>query len=734
MLGKLVAMMLATAICATPVLSMQNPAPTPAAQDKDTIRISTSSVQMDVIVTDKSGKRITGLTASDFQVLDEGVPQKVDFFSAIEGSRVIASLDGKPAAGATGGGATRPNASPLATPFEGRFVVLVMDDLHLTTENLMRSRGALLDYVNTQMKPTDMVAVTATTGAIGALQQFTNDKQRLIAAINRIGALGGFSDRARDSRFNMTAAEAVRIDAGDQGVLTNVKRRMAQDDPGFNLYKPPQRESGSRAGNRPTTRPEEQNPETATATENEDDNDALQSMIKSAAKALVSQMSMAAQASLKTLASLFQSMSDLPGRKVVVLVTEQLVTASSTTGDLSGQLNNLIDIARRSGVSVYAVDASGLRANNSQASERITGRELQVKATRLEATFSDFENLGAARTLVLGTGGEMILNTNDLSVGLQKAMEDSSSYYVVGFTPSATPDNKFHRLNVSVKGRSDLVVRTRHGYLAVNADTVRGTNTELVAALISPVQRMDIPLDVVANVLPGEGGQVTITGFRVGRNYLSLPAATAADQTAAYELVAWVFPAGRDEPVGRIEKTFTYDVKDPEAVKKLKTEGFLYVSKSTQLAPGPYQVRAVVREKTTGHVGSAYQFFEVPDVKNKKDVSLSSVLLTPTGQGEFGGHNAFKPSSEVDMRWVIYNAPKDIKTLEQRVKMIDAHGKVLMDSPLAPVPAQGADQSQAAQGTRFKLPPMRGRYSLIVSLQGDKDKISEERRADFSIE
>ncbi|HKY06138.1 MAG TPA: VWA domain-containing protein [Blastocatellia bacterium] len=734
MLAKLVALALATAVCATPVLSMQNPAPTPAAQDKDTIRISTSSVQMDVIVTDKTGRRINGLTAADFHILDEGVPQTVDFFSAIEGSRVTSSLDGKQAAGA-GGATTRANASPLATPFEGRFVVLVMDDLHLATENLMRSRAALLDFVNNQMRPTDMVAVTATTGAIGALQQFTNDKQRLAAAINRIGALGGFTDRARDSRFNMTAAEAVRIDAGDQGVLNNVKRRLAQDDPAFNLYKPPQRESGSRGGNRPTSRPEEQNPETTPTPENEDDqNNALQSMIKSAAKALVSQMSMAAQASLKTLASLFQGMSDLPGRKVVVLVTEQLVTASSTTGDLSGQLNTLIDIARRSGVSVYAVDASGLKAGNSQASERITGRELQVKATRLEATFSDFENLGAARTLVLGTGGEMILNTNDLSVGLQKAMEDSSSYYVVGFTPSTTPDNKFHRLNVSVKGRSDLIVRTRRGYLAVNTDTVRGTNTELVAALISPVQRIDIPLDVVANVLPGEGGQVTITGFRVGRNYLTLPAATAADQTAGYELVAWIFPAGRDEPAGRIEKTFAYDVKDPEAVKKLKSEGFLYVSRSTQLAPGAYQVRAVIREKTTGHVGSAYQFFEVPDVKNKNDVALSSVLITPTGQTEFSGYNAFKPGSEVDMRWVIYNAPKDIKSLEQRVKMIDAHGKVLMDSPLAPAPGQGADPSQAAQGTRFKLPPMRGRYSLIVSLQGDKGKISEERRADFSIE
>src|SRR5205823_14761801 len=98
---------------------------------------------------------------------------------------------------------------------------------------------------------------------------------------------------------------------------------------------------------------------------------------------------------------------------------------------------------------------------------------------------------------------------NDIEAGIERAVADSSSYYALGFKP-ITLDNKFHRLTVSVKGRSDVVVRTRRGYLAANQETISGTNTELAAALISPIASLDLPLDVVANAIPGNDVQVII--------------------------------------------------------------------------------------------------------------------------------------------------------------------------------------------------------------------------------
>jgi hypothetical protein len=272
--------------------------------------------------------------------------------------------------------------------------------------------------------------------------------------------------------------------------------------------------------------------------------------------------------------------------------------------------------------------------------------------------------------------------------------------------------------------------------MAVNQETVQGTQAELAAALISPVPRIDLPLEVVANVVPRSGEQVIQTGLHVGYNYLTLPDATAPDQTVSYEVLAWVFAAGRDEPVGIVKRTLTYDLaQDPQARARLKAEGLVLINQFTQLAPGNYQIRAVVREKKTGYVGSAYQFFEVPDTKNAKVVSLSSLVLTPAGQAGFSGHNSFKRASEVDVRFLIYNLPKTPEGIVQRVKLMDAQGKVLLDSELALAhAADAADPTVTPQGMRIKVPAARGRYALLVNLRDPKGKIEVERRADLVVD
>ena len=152
------------------------------------------------------------------------------------------------------------------------------------------------------------------------------------------------------------------------------------------------------------------------------------------------------------------------------------------------------------------------------------------------------------------------------------------------------------------------------------------------------------------------------------------------------------------------------------------------------LPAGAYQIRAVVREKTTGLMGTGYQFFEVPDVENTKTVSLSSVLLTPTGQTGFNGTNSFKAGTEMDMQFVIYNSPRDISGLEQRVILSDEQGRTLMSAAL-PVNGPGSGPSaQAVQATRLRVPATRGRYAVMVTFKGAKGKIDIERRADFVVE
>ncbi|HEY0545560.1 MAG TPA: VWA domain-containing protein [Pyrinomonadaceae bacterium] len=695
----------------------------PSKQDQvETVRVGTAVVQVDAVVTDKSGRRVTGLTAADFQVMDEGATQNVDFFSAIEGSRALRTTNGAAAASTSTPAPATPAApvSSLAMPYQGRHIALVFDDLNLSNDNFLRSRRAFADYINNNLTQNDMVALISTGGALASMQQFTSDKERLLTALNRIAA----QPRANDNNqqpVTMTDDEAIRIDSGDNNALKNVTSRSAVVDAG-----PTGTFADPAVGGLPA-------PNVSTRG-NDVGTDPNEARIRTAARARVAQIGNKARANLSTLNSLFRGMANLPGRKIVILMTESFMTAGGTSEDISNQLTQLIETARRAGVSVYALDAVGLRTENTNASERISGTELAFRNANPNLTMSSSEKLGGARALAYGTGGEMIANTNSLIAGLQKAIDDSSSYYVVGFKPTQL-DNKFHRLTVTIKGKPELIVRTRKGYLAANEETIKGTEGELLRALKSPVPLMDLPVEMVANVVPSAGGFVVVTGLHVGRNYLSLPAATAADQTASYEVVSYVFGAGRDQAVGAAVKNLTFDLaKDPAMRQKLKTEGLVYVPQPFNFEPGIYQMRAVIREKTSGAVGSAYQFFEVPDIKDRKNVLMSSLVMMPSGQSAFNGMNSFKPGSDVDIRYVIFNLPKETAGWTQRVKLMDATGKQLFDMELAPAQPTGADKSQASQGTSFNLPPTRGRYSLVVTLKDGKGKVNLERRADFVIE
>lgn len=711
-----------------PPATPQQPATPDAAGQEETVRVGSSAVHVDVIVTDKSGRRITGLTASDFQVLDEKQPVAVDYFAAIEGSRLSRPAG---AAGQAGGAAAPdPNQSTLLRPYPGRHIALVVDDTTMSNENFIRTRKSLADYVNNKLGPADMAAVVSIGGRMGTSQQFTNDKQRLLAAINRLTAPTNRTQQMRDP-YNMSYAEAQRINAGDTTVLEAVVRRasassLANQNTSGTIAD--QTRSSGRGISAPASSPVGDDEESGAS-----DAGLLRARVRNAAQTRVQEIASDTRNTALALSSLFKGMADLPGRKLVLLLSESFVTLGGTSEDQSNQMIQLIEQARRGGISVYALDAGGLRTNSTQAVEQVTGVDILARDLAGAATMGDFEKLSAARMVAYGTGGTVIANTNDITGGLDRAIEDASSYYVVGFRPAAL-DNKFHRLTVTVKGKPDLLVRTRRGYLAVNQETVRGTNAELAAAIMSPVPYIDLPVEVVARVVPAGGGQAVQLGLHVGRNYLNLPAEGAADQTAAYELIAAVFAAGKDEPVGGVKRTLTFDLSKPEERQRLATSGLTFVPQQMSLPPGQYQIRAVMREKTSGAVGSSYQFFEVPDLTDRKAVAASSLLLSEAGKTEFSGANAFKPNSEIDVRYVLYNPPKDPTDLTQRVRLLDAKGTVMMDSPLAIAPPPQAGQAAAPQGTRLKVPPRRGRYSLIFNVQDKKGRVDMERRADFVVE
>jgi VWFA-related protein len=183
------------------------------------------------------------------------------------------------------------------------------------------------------------------------------------------------------------------------------------------------------------------------------------------------------QSSLAGLRAVVSSLAAVPGRKSILFFAEQI----PITNRLKPKFEAIIGEANRGNVTVYAVDAVGLRVHSKDAE---LGREIAVAGARgigdeqrdnKSAWTKDLENqeqlLSSRPTAVLGrlakdTGGFLVENTNDLSAGVARMQQERTTYYLLGYQPTnAKLDGTFRKVSVKVK-RSKVTVRSRPGYLA----------------------------------------------------------------------------------------------------------------------------------------------------------------------------------------------------------------------------------------------------------------------------
>src|SRR5581483_8969901 len=171
---------------AGPQQAGQPPKPEPAQtqeQDEGVVRITTQLVQIDAVVTDKKGEHVDDLSENDFELFVDGKKQKLSYF------HLIRLPEAKRAEAAPAGNNPAPPTvptKPLAQEQVRRVIAFVVDDLGLSFESTYYAREALKKFVNTQMQDGDLVAIIRTGRGLGALQQFTNDKRILLAAIEKL--------------------------------------------------------------------------------------------------------------------------------------------------------------------------------------------------------------------------------------------------------------------------------------------------------------------------------------------------------------------------------------------------------------------------------------------------------------------------------------------------------------------------------------------------------------------
>lgn len=201
----------------------------PSQQQDDVVRITSSLVQLDAVVTDKDGNQITDLTADDFEILQDGKPQKISNLSYIGAENTTSKLIANTNTVSKKDKNVPPVPPVIIRPGNpGRILTFVVDDGNCDASliGITAAREGLEKFVNEQMQPGDVAAIYQTRQGSSTLQQYTSDKAQLTRVIRKIRFLPALGcDNTGDFFAAARGEDTVKVESEEDR-----KRREANED------------------------------------------------------------------------------------------------------------------------------------------------------------------------------------------------------------------------------------------------------------------------------------------------------------------------------------------------------------------------------------------------------------------------------------------------------------------------------------------------------------------------
>jgi VWFA-related protein len=460
------------------------------------------------------------------------------------------------------------------------------------------------------------------------------------------------------------------------------------------------------------------------------------------------------RASLKSLGYIVDSMANLPGRKSLVLLSDDTTTQSqeavfdqlgagkgigSVQDDPIGiapdsvnytaALDKIAEKAIRSSVVIYSVDTQGLQYTGPTAADNITARDPR-QVSNLMSTRSAllFNRRAGGELIAKQTGGFQIRNSN--SYEFNRILEDQSGYYLIGYRPTDETFNRsFHRIKAKVK-RSGMSLRTRFGFFGVTEEEAArakppSTQDLTNLALTSPFVTQDIEVDLTSFFVDDRAGGAVVRSFAWidPKNLTFTP--VKGGQQGSIELHGAVF--GDNGAVARqVKRSATFTVFEQDFPQAMANGIAVSLDMPVKRAGG-YQARLVVRDQPTSRMGSAGQFVVVPDLKNKKPAVSGILLGLPNADKSVSnaGARRFRPNDDVSFVFNIYNTANETGQLRNLVMNVTffRDDKAVYSGPEIPITASDPkDLSRVFVQNVIKLTPdlEPGNYYLQVGIT-DKD-------------
>jgi VWFA-related protein len=606
-----------------------------AAEAPPSFAARVEQVVVDVVVTDRKGRPVTGLTRDDLIVKEDGVPQKILSFEAI-------ALPEKPAPVAPPPPPARVSTNVSAPNTRGRAFVIVFDNLNMTPFRARDAKGAVASFLQDGVRPGDYVSLIATGDGTWWTGRMNEDREKLIDIIKRLDG----RRHVDTSSDRMSDYEAMRIHLyHDPAVTQRVLRRYA-------TYGVTQ--TGGRDLEHPFSDGADDPYLTARATQT------------------YQEASARINATLEVLERALNGLATAPGRKSVILVSDGFIDDANIH-----RFRKVYEASRRANAVVYFLDTRGLEGLPADYTAQFGPPVADQDAGAIFA--ESIEASGGSESIAAETGGFTVKNTNDLAAGIQKIAEETRVYYLLGYVPANTArDGRFREIKVELRNPRGRKVRARKGYYApsetseeASSSTRRGIDPAFQAALDAPWTEDGIPMRMTAYLggesTPGKATvhvvtEVDIRDFKLEnvdgryRGSIEFLLVVAHRQSGEYY---------RDDQ--------TIDMNMLPSTRDRVFRTWLPIVRELDLKPGDHLAKMIVREVATGHVGSVVHEFEVPPLG---EFRVSTPILSDTraesspGQPRpaFLARREFPRGAELLCQFDVFGASRDERGMPRVVQ------------------------------------------------------------------
>ena len=539
----------------------------PANNNAYTISVNTTLVIETVVVKDRNGDSVDGLTANDFNVTENGVPQSIKFFEheqLAQPSVTVSSTQLNPEQVKIYDKLSRVKITPETdgnTRYKNhRLLCFYFDMTSMPPPDQLRALKAAQTFIREQMQPADLIAIMRYAGgSVDVLQDFTGDRNRLLSILETIivGEGQGLGESSSDAS------------------TSDIGAAFGQDDSEFNIF----------------------------------NTDRQLSALQTAADIL-------GHLSEKKLLIYFASGLSLNG-----LNNQAQLHATINAAVRAGVSFWPID-AR--GLVAQAPLGDATKGSPG-------GVGMYSGAAALAVTTNLQQSQDTLYTLAADSGGKALLDDNDLTHGIRQAEQSVHNYYIIGYyTSNATKDGRFRRIKITLNNnQSAAALDYRAGYYApkefskFNAvDKERQLEDALM--LPDPVTELTIAMEINYFQLNSAEYFVPITVKVPGRELVLA-------KRGGYERTLIDFVGEIKDSYGTTISNLRdhVNIKLSDATASELAKQPIEYDAGFTLLPSKYTIKILARDDETGRIGTYQASFIVPNLNREtKRVAVSSIVLS----------------------------------------------------------------------------------------------------------